>query len=550
MSSSEDEYEVILEMNEQTSSKTRKRTKKAPRDLIWKNITTDKENIFPDFPFVEEMATSDEVTLREPIDYFNDFVSQDFKNIIVQQSNLYSTQNDVSKPLNMNELELEQWLGMCMYFSISKVTNSNLHWKPSLANEEVSSIMSRDRWLKIKTNFHLSDNNNIDETDSLYKVRPLLNELRSKFRKVTMRESLCIDEQMIPFKGISRLKQYIPKKPHKWGYKFFVLSDDEGFIYDIFPYVGKIDPVQNSDVPDLGPSSNAVLHLVQHIPFHKNHKLFFDNWFTSVPLVSYLASKGIWCCGTVQARRIPSLKFKTDAELSHEGRGSKDAWKTDIEGNTVVAVKWQDTRPVCLISSFLSDKPEDSCIRYDKKAKSFIEVCRPNIVKVYNKKMGGVDLHDQMISLYRMSFRSKKYYQRMIFHLLDMTVVNSWIMCRRDAANLCIPKSKQIGLCEFKLKIAFSLMKGGKDVISKRGRPSISVELQYSKKRKTGNATNPIPQKDIRLDKVGHFPAYAEKRMTCKLPLCKGKIFVYCMKCKVHLCCDKTKNCFYIFHNE
>ena len=131
-----------------------------------------------------------------------------------------------------------------------------------------------------------------------------------------------------------------------------------------------------------------------------------------------------------------------------------------------------------------------------------------------------------------------------------MTIVNAWLLYRRDAADLGIPVSKQNGLSDFKLKIAFSLMKAGKHINKKRGRPSSSsVDIDYKKKRNSGNATKPIPQQDIRLDKVGHFPACSEKRATCKLPGCTGKIFMYCIKCEVHLCCSKTKNCFYDFHN-
>ena len=108
-----------------------------------------------------------------------------------------------------------------------------------------------------------------------------------------------------------------------------------------------------------------------------------------------------------------------------------------------------------------------------------------------------------------------------------------------------------MGLSKFKTQIAFSLMKSGKEIFKKRGRPSFgSVEVEYKKKERTGNASAPIPQKNICLDKVGHFSACSDKRMTCKRPGCNGKIFMHCMKCDVHLCCSKNKNCFYIFHNE
>jgi len=34
--------------------------------------------------------------------------------------------------------------------------------------------------------------------------------------------------------------QYLPKKPHKWGYKVYVLSGISGYAYDIELYAGKL----------------------------------------------------------------------------------------------------------------------------------------------------------------------------------------------------------------------------------------------------------------------------------------------------------------------
>ncbi|XP_037790693.1 piggyBac transposable element-derived protein 3-like [Penaeus monodon] len=131
----------------------------------------------------------------------------------------------------------------------------------------------------------------------------MVDHLRAEFKQIPMTEHLSIDEQMVPFKGASGLKQYIPKKTVKWGYKLFVLADHKGMIYDFFPYEGKKHPVRREGVPDLGASANSVLILAESIPENKNHKLYIDNWFTSKPLVEHLATRGIWICGTIQARR-------------------------------------------------------------------------------------------------------------------------------------------------------------------------------------------------------------------------------------------------------
>lgn len=518
------------------------------RNIIWNQITDNEEVKFSHAPFHD--YTPMDISLQLPIEYFNEFLSDDLKILIVEQSNLYSMQKDYLKPLNLTVEELEQWIGICLQFSISKITNINLHWKPNLSNESVTSIMSRDRWIEIKSNFHLANNEYIDPTDPIYKVRPLVDNLRVKFNEIPMAEHLCIDEQIVPFRGKMRMRQYVLKKHPNLGYKFIVLCDDKGIVYDFIPYTGRIYPVDNPNVPDLGSKANSVLHLAQCIPTHKNHKLFFNNCFMSLPLVTYLATQGILCCGSIHSKRLPNLAFKSDEVLSCEGRGSKDVWQTEVGNIPLVAVKWHDTKCVCLLSTFLSDKPEGFCTKYDKKSGAKFKIKRPNIVSVYNNKIKGVDLHAQMIATYRIFLRSKKSYQHIIFHLLDMTIINCWLLYRRDAEKLGIPKSKQIGLCEFKLNIASSLMKSGKDITRKRGTTSSSIDAEFAKKKKTGNATKPIPEKDIRLDKVGHFPASSESRMTCKRPGCSGKIFMYCMKCNVHLCCDKKKNCFYTFHNE
>ena len=86
---------------------------------------------------------------------------------------------------------------------------------------------------------------------------------------------------------------------------------------------------------------------------------------------------------------------------------------------------------------------------------------------------GGVDLVDCLIALYRSPIKSKKYYFRLIFHMVDMLLVNSWMLYRRDASNLKLPRSEISQLATFKLRAAVALMKSGKVLGGlKRGRPS------------------------------------------------------------------------------
>ena len=87
-------------------------------------------------------------------------------------------------------------------------------------------------------------------------IWPIIDTFKSYFQLSAPTENLCIDEQMIPFKGHSRLKQYNPQKPKKWGYK--LLASPEGQIYNFEVHTGAIEKCPGQ--PDLQASGNTVMH--------------------------------------------------------------------------------------------------------------------------------------------------------------------------------------------------------------------------------------------------------------------------------------------------
>ncbi|CAG5040310.1 unnamed protein product [Parnassius apollo] len=78
---------------------------------------------------------------------------------------------------------------------------------------------------KFLENLQLNDNSKApaktsNEYDKLYKVRPVLEMLNNACQREAKRTtSQFIDEAMIRFKGVSSLKQYMPAKPIKRGFK-------------------------------------------------------------------------------------------------------------------------------------------------------------------------------------------------------------------------------------------------------------------------------------------------------------------------------------------
>ena len=128
----------------------------------------------------------------------------------------------------------------------------------------IADIMSRNRFDTLLKYLHFNDNASMvpfgqEGYDKLHKVRPLIEAVKRKFLEIPPSEHQSIDEQMVPFKGRSSIKQYMKNKPHKWGYKFFTRASSNGIVHDFEFYQGKNTVLPESD--EFGISGAVILRL-------------------------------------------------------------------------------------------------------------------------------------------------------------------------------------------------------------------------------------------------------------------------------------------------
>jgi len=405
--------------------------KKSTNRTLWIPGNIDNTSSSDEFTGDSDLS-GDLLNLKTPLQFYHKLFPELIEEHIVEHTNLFSVQSRPQKPLNMDRSELQQFIGISIWMSLVKLPDTRKYWNPTYKVERVSEVMSCNRWEEIKRFIHFENNMSSDEVkkNKLWKIRPVLTNLREVLLTIPKEKNLCVDEQIVPFKGRSSLKKYNPRKPHRWGYKLHVLSGVSGFSYDFEVCSGNENVVADDEV-DCGASSNIVLRLSRTIESGVHHHLYFDNYFTSMSLMSALERRAIHGVGTVRLNRLPGLPGLSEKEMKKKGRGTMSEYVTNVAGVEMSCVRWYDNKIVSMLSTFAGVEPVDKVKRWSTRDKKYIEIDRPHVIKVYNEHMGGVDLLDSLLGLYRIRIRSKKWYHRMFFHILDLSIVNAWLLYRR-----------------------------------------------------------------------------------------------------------------------
>lgn len=276
-----------------------------------------------------------------PIEVFSCLFPENiiFENF-VYQINLYATQTATATGKSFTATNLDE---IKIFFAINLMTGINPlpsyrdYWssRVELRNNYISGLMPRARFDWLLGNFHGNDNmsqpkRGEPQFDKLYKIRPFLETLNHSFKKYyAPSENISIDESIILFKGRSSLKQYIPNKPIKRGYKVWLRASASGYVDDFQIYTGKVGGLPEKN---LGP---RVIKDLTNSLSGKNHRVYFDNYFTSLPLLRELKQNGIYACGTVRkGRRGTPNDLRPDKSLA---RGEYD-WRVTKDG--ISFTKW------------------------------------------------------------------------------------------------------------------------------------------------------------------------------------------------------------------
>ena len=183
---------------------------------------------------------------------------------------------------------------------------------------------------------------------------------------------VCIDEQLLPFRGRCAFRQYMPKKPSKYRIKIWMMCDyATKYMMNAKVYLGK----ENNEVAR-GLASDVVCTLVEPISWQQSGQyVTTDNFFTFVDLFNRLKKKNLTLFGTMKQNKkeIPMKFIPARRRLKYS---SLFGFTKDL---TLVSYVPKKNRSVVLLSSLHHDAVV--CDGTEK----------PEIVEYYNKTKDAVE---------------------------------------------------------------------------------------------------------------------------------------------------------------
>ena len=189
----------------------------------------------------------------------------------------------------------------------------------------------------------------------------------------------------------------------------------------------------------------------------------------------------------------------------------------------MIGVVWKGRREVYMLTNMDQSPAEGNFCDRNRPVK-------PHIVKRYNWHMGCVDSSDRMANSYSISRHTFKWTTKLFFHLLDLTVLNSWILLSSCGA--------KYSHRDFRLLLVRNLIEeAGR--IQDRHTPSLVG-------RPSAGASN-VTRLESRHSQ--HWPAKSSQ-IRCRLCSARGerKRTAYkCAKCDVGLC---VVPCFAEYHTK
>ncbi|CAF3919626.1 unnamed protein product [Rotaria sp. Silwood1] len=327
----------------------------------------------------------------------------------------YDRNTGLDEKEEITMMELKASIGLLLLAGLLGRSKGNLRslWRTSpLESPIFKATISKSRFDKIMSCLRFDDKRTREErkqADKFAAIREIWSDFQDKLKTCyTPGLDLTIDEQLLGYREKCPFRQFILKKPDKYGLKFWLCVDAESYyVLNAFPYIGR-QPGQEKQ-QHIGES--VVLELLK--PFYdSNRNVAIDNFFTSVPLAKNLQTKNLTLIGTLRKNKS-EIPMEFLPNKTHEVGSLLFGFEDNL---TLVSFVPKKNKAVLLLSSKHHDNQVDN------------KTGKPIVVLNYNKTKGAVDTVDQICHKYTVKRGTKRWPLCIFYGMIDVTALNAFIL--------------------------------------------------------------------------------------------------------------------------
>uniref|UniRef100_A0A8C6SXT8 PiggyBac transposable element-derived protein domain-containing protein n=1 Tax=Neogobius melanostomus TaxID=47308 RepID=A0A8C6SXT8_9GOBI len=401
-----------------------------------------------------------------------------------------------------------------VYTSVVKLHDHIDYWRKGwpFGFQFPGDAISRNNFELVRTTLSLCDPEEDDENeakkgtpayDKLFKIQPFYSELVKACKA-----------HFQPHSNICVYERKAAKKQLKCGYRLFALADSlTGYTWNLHIDTGKAADTRGQ---------TAVKNLLPVSVIGSGFTLYMDSLFSSPRLFTELLDQNIGCCGVMSEHHS---EFPQNAKNDFSASPSRGDIRW-LRKDKLLFVKWVDIREVAMCSTVHESFTGQVIKRPVEEGEGWVskQFSCPDAVADFNRHMVGNDFEFS----YSMPCTRIKCWERVLFyHLLDLAVVNSFILYKEVMKG----KGQVKGLTqkEFRVMLCKEIYKFAKGCDP------------------DARAAAPAPAADVLCMPVFNVPGNATAgRKTCKH--CHTTTPIHCQKCLIPLCVKASKNCFKEWH--
>ena len=314
----------------------------------------------------------------------------------------------------VDSTEIKAFVGLCVNAGLHKSNHESVSslWSENEGRPMFTATMSRNRFTNILKFLRFDNRATRQERqadDKLAPCRDSWNLFQAQLPEFYIPgPDLCVDEQLVAFRGRCGFRQYIPSKPAKYGIKIWWCCDSQ----TCYPLKGDVylgrQPGQQREV---GQGARVVEQLVE--PWRKSGRnVTADNFFTSIPLAEDLLKDGLTFVGTIRSNK-PHIPDSMKANSTRHVQSSLFGFSDQL---TLVSYVPREKQAVLVLSTMHHDDLVDGDIQ------------KPEIILYYNSAKSEVDNLDHLATMYTSRRKVNRWPVGLFGNVVDVGAVAAFIV--------------------------------------------------------------------------------------------------------------------------